>query len=1231
MSAPPFKVKALYEYSSPHDDDLHFPGGQIITVTEEEDADWYYGEYTDSSGEKREGIFPRNFAERYEPEMPPRPVRSNRPKKDAGSVQPPLTASDQSEAREAINEPAEGNHPQSLHRHDPPQSQPTASANKQVSSPVSPSSERPPQVVASKPAMRAPPPGQAKPEPAAADEKSTSGSFRDRIAAFNKPAAPPIAPFKPSGLSSTGGSGFIKKPFVAPPPSKDAYVPPPRQAPPQKMYQREEEPSLEGQHAEDVNTTELMSSTSPGPVPDFPETGSSESKTTSLKDRIALLQRQQMEQAARQAEGGQKKEKAKRPSKVRTESTERTSYAEEDYEGEDLQRISSGDTTGAQSVDTPQDEGSGSGRPNRRKLSREPSSAITPTIASRDFPSDANDADQSAAGETTEDAEENSTGRDDSDDRSRPQRSAHRTQRTSAAPIQNEVESEEDNTGEEDEPEEVDPETKRRMEIRERMAKMSGGMGMHGIFGGGMPPQVAGPGAKKKQTIDKSDRKSSAAGDLDDELATSNTAPVPMMPIPGMARPASPDQDHSDSLDEGMTPAASGSNAGQRNSESSHDVEGVQEDMMASTQRTGQPPPIPQGRPVPAPPAASERGPPPPVPNDRPVPPPPPTESRPLPPPPPVPMSPSAGSESDDEMSLHAKRLSLKTSTTDESLPDTTAQRPVSSSDPPNIPSRPGNTAPLSPSANSSSDPVELTSSSLQSATSPTNKRSSRAPPIPGTSPMIPPPSQARPPPPPPPTAAPPSRKSTSDSRPMTSPKQPAHDESDVEVTEYEGDYDTDIAPGATHKDALKAHSKEPTAEPHSEADAQPGRSPRSAVNSQVPPIPQAAASRPVPPPPPPPTQPPKGSKHSMDMPRAAPPPVPPTKKQTEDDEYDPFRYAPPNIPTFNPPTNADEEEGDLYSASPRSQQPRATPPAPPGNNAPGYMSTQTSARPQPRQSLDVQRTASGPRRSMEQGRPSGEHGHIAMHADLGEGSQWWTQPKSLPPTFQNRKDILHEFEESKSSGPSGQPLISKEVYILFHDYSQTIVTATFDPRNIIDVNLEQRQEPPPQRLRQDQLEDAHIRFGQKISEEAASKQNAVVGDGNPQSLVLELLRPFADALLPVGTRAYGAAVYANLANASVQQNDEIRPGDIISFRNAKFQGHRGTMHQKYSAEVGKPDHVGVVVDWDGTKKKVRAWEQGRESKKVKMESFKLGDLRSGEVKIWRVMARGWVGWGGQN
>jgi myosin tail region-interacting protein MTI1 len=267
----------------------------------------------------------------------------------------------------------------------------------------------------------------------------------------------------------------------------------------------------------------------------------------------------------------------------------------------------------------------------------------------------------------------------------------------------------------------------------------------------------------------------------------------------------------------------------------------------------------------------------------------------------------------------------------------------------------------------------------------------------------------------------------------------------------------------------------------------------------------------------------------------------------------------------------------------------------------------------------------------MEAPRPSSEHSFIATDVDLAQSTIWWSQPNTPAPVFQNRRDILYEIEENTSTQRGGKKAISKDLYVLYMDYSQTIISVRFDaliPKDI--TTLSQRHEPPPSRLRQDQLEAAHAQFGARIADAANGKQNSTVGDGTPQALILDLLRPLSTALLPIGTRAYGAIVYSNLANASTQQFDEIRPGDIVSFRNAKFQGHRGAMHQKYSSEVGKPDHVAIVVDWDGTKKKVRAWEQGRESKKVKMESFKLGELRSGEVRVWRVMGRGWVGWEGE-
>ena len=273
------------------------------------------------------------------------------------------------------------------------------------------------------------------------------------------------------------------------------------------------------------------------------------------------------------------------------------------------------------------------------------------------------------------------------------------------------------------------------------------------------------------------------------------------------------------------------------------------------------------------------------------------------------------------------------------------------------------------------------------------------------------------------------------------------------------------------------------------------------------------------------------------------------------------------------------------------------------------------------KKSFDASRAMAG-RPSMDQMRPASNQDFIASDLDLGASSHWWTQPNLLPPSLQNRKDVLVDMKESQSGS-----VTEKSISVLYLDYSQTTVSARFEASNVSDVELEQRHDAPPPRQRPDQLEAAYEQFGRRIAKDVETKQNVVVGNGTPQGLIEELFKPYSDALPPVSTRAYGALVYANLANASTQSHDEIRPGDIVSFRNAKFQGKTGAMHAKYSVDVGKPDHVGVVVEWDGSKKKVRVWEQGREHKKVKPESFKMGDLRSGEVRVWRVMSKSWVGW----
>jgi myosin tail region-interacting protein MTI1 len=569
----PFKVKAVYEYTSPHEDDLHFPRGQIITVTEEEDDDWYVGEYVDASGAKKEGIFPRNFVEKYEPTAPPRPVRASRPKKEPepalAPVSEPAPAPEPEQAEPEVQ-------PQPAAREPSPQLQAVSSIPAPKAAQVSPPS-------APKPA-----PAVSKSIPPPVSEKPSGGSFKDRIAAFNK-AAPPVAPFKPGGLSSQGANSFIKKPFVAPPPSRNAYVPPPRETTVAKPYRRDEDPEIAAREAENQEQAEragLAASSNDADAEDQP-------KPTSLKERIALLQKQQAEQAARHAEAAQKKEKPKRPAKKRTESHS-TIEGGEEGEGAVGERQDTEEPTGKASMDSLSEERDA---PRRRKYSRD--AGPIPGIPPRVPFIDGNDADMSGAGYTTEEPEEMATIRDDSDEK--PAIKAH-PPRAPAAPArepdvgEEEGASEEPAAGDEEEGEEeeeeddIDPEVRRKEELRARMAKMSGGMGMHGMFGppGGMPMPGMMPPKNKKSTGTSEARSTGHEAD-DVPIASTRAPPVPMIPLPGLSHVRSPEEvDKRLEEDEEETPIA--------RTRPTADVPNV-EDVVQERNA----PPVPGGRPAPPP------------------------------------------------------------------------------------------------------------------------------------------------------------------------------------------------------------------------------------------------------------------------------------------------------------------------------------------------------------------------------------------------------------------------------------------------------------------------------------------------------------------------------------------------------------------------------------------------------------------------------------------------------
>lgn len=520
-----FKVKSLFEYSSGHDDDLPFGIGQIITVTEEVDDDWYSGEYVDDAGTKQEGMFPRNFVEKYEPVAPPRPSRT-RPKKE-----PEPAALEETPAPADEPEPAPAPVPAAAPPVEQEEAKPVSPPPQRAVEPVTPAS--PPAPKAAQPVLPSSPPrapaepvAQSSPKeapvkrgPPPVTEKpaTVSNSFKDRIAAFNKSSAPPIAPFKPSGLGGAGGSAsFIKKPFVAPPPKGNTYVPTQRNAPVAPVYRREEDPEIKEREVENAENAQKA-----GLLPTETNEGDEdEPKPMSLKERMALLQRQQQEQVARHAEAAAKKEKPKRPAaKPRMLSQESAveSTADEDVASTaSLERSDTGETTGKASLDEP--------RPPRipaqprRKPSTDPE------------PRDGNEADMSGAGETTDNQEEELTEREDSDEKPR------RPSRGSLA-----AEAEEGEEDEEDEEEEEDEEAqeiRRKEELRARMARLGGGMGMPGMFGMPMPGAGAPALPPKKKKASASSEKARTSEDSQSVASSRAAPPVPtMMALPGMGRP----------------------------------------------------------------------------------------------------------------------------------------------------------------------------------------------------------------------------------------------------------------------------------------------------------------------------------------------------------------------------------------------------------------------------------------------------------------------------------------------------------------------------------------------------------------------------------------------------------------------------------------------------------------------------------------------------------------------
>lgn len=341
---PPCDVRALYEYKSEHEDDLNFESGQIIHVFAVEDEEWLRGSYTSPRGVKESGMFPKSFVElveavKHAPAAPSRPTASSSshagPSAASTSIveqhsndgQEEGTLVTNSSIQDVVPEPAvkhltSQQRSSTDHEAKPEKSEVVREvletstpvvmvASEESSSVVTESPKATPQISetseraptattateettrtiprttapvktlpVTETASQATSPQTAKSPPA--DKPIKSNAFRDRIAAFNKQETAPIAP-KPMVKPK-----LANKPFVAPPPSKDAFVHIPGIAKP-KPALNQGAPAKEPPAPTPINVNDRESSKS---IDEPPKVGS-------LKDRIAALQAERNQLAAR--------------------------------------------------------------------------------------------------------------------------------------------------------------------------------------------------------------------------------------------------------------------------------------------------------------------------------------------------------------------------------------------------------------------------------------------------------------------------------------------------------------------------------------------------------------------------------------------------------------------------------------------------------------------------------------------------------------------------------------------------------------------------------------------------------------------------------------------------------------------------------------------------------------------------------------------------------------------
>lgn len=248
--------------------------------------------------------------------------------------------------------------------------------------------------------------------------------------------------------------------------------------------------------------------------------------------------------------------------------------------------------------------------------------------------------------------------------------------------------------------------------------------------------------------------------------------------------------------------------------------------------------------------------------------------------------------------------------------------------------------------------------------------------------------------------------------------------------------------------------------------------------------------------------------------------------------------------------------------------------------------------------------------------------------SNAGVSSAWWI--KSNVPDCLVLKvgvELVCEVDENRLK-KRGRHVVYKDYYILFHDLSQILVELQYDeedPRASVKFNL-LRVNGPPQ-FRKDVLHDLSTRLGRAAAEKALALIGHRSADGVAHDVIEQLQAGSSKLLGPIGVKGYGATIYKN-ESRGVWKADEIRPGDVLCMKNAKFHTHKGLGGLSSKSVVlgeGSDIYSAIVVEYDAKKDKIKVVESTKAG--ARKESYKMGELKSGRVRVFRLVDRAAVGW----